>query len=160
MARIARGDRAPAFVLPSLAGGQVDLPGPAPLTLLAFTKASCPTCRWVAPFLQGLHERARGLTVVGVASDPVDEVRAFAEELGLGFPVAVESAPWEVSAAYGLTTVPTLILVDGDGTVLLASEGFARDDFLEIARTAGERSGTAPADPFPAGEAVPALRPG
>lgn len=160
MPPVAPGDRAPAFRLPSLGGGALDLPGAAPLTLLAFTKASCPTCRWALPFVQALHERARGLTVVGVASDPPAEARALAEELGLGFPVAVEGEPWEVSAAYGLTTVPTLVLVDGSGEVLFTSEGFSRDDFLEIARRAGERSGTAPADPFPAGEAVPPFRPG
>jgi peroxiredoxin len=110
--------------------------------------------------VQALHERAAGLAVVGVASDPPEEVRALAAEIGLTFPLAIESAPWEVSGAYGLSAVPTLVLVDRDGTVLLASAGFSRDDFLAIARIAGGRSGSAPADPFPEGAAVPAFRPG
>ncbi|MGQ0720627.1 MAG: peroxiredoxin family protein [Candidatus Eiseniibacteriota bacterium] len=153
MAELGPGAKAPAFHLPGLACRSVAVPGAAPLTLLAFTKASCPTCRWMFPFVQALHERAKGLAVVGVASDPVGEARAFVEELRLTFPIGVESAPWPVSAAYGLTSVPTLFLIE-TGTVRLASVGFSRSDFLEIA------SAAAAASPFPAGAAVPAFRPG
>jgi peroxiredoxin len=159
MAELGPGAKAPAFHLPGLAGGVVVVPGNAPLVLLAFTKASCPTCRWMFPFVQALHEGAKGLAVVGVASDPDGEARAFAEELGLTFPIGVENAPWPVSTAYGLATVPTLFLIE-TGTVRLASAGFSRSDFLEIASAAAQRAGGKPANPFPAGAAVPAFRPG
>lgn len=160
MSEVGPGQRAPSFRLPSLGGVAVAVPGGSPLTLLVFYKASCPTCEWALPFVQALHERADGLAVVGVASDAEDEARAFAEKLGLTFPVGVESEPWDVSAAYALTTVPTLFLVGESGKVLLTSPGFSRDDFLEVARRAAERSGGAPADPFPEGAEIPAFRPG
>jgi peroxiredoxin len=161
MEAVGPGDPAAAAELPCLGGGTVELPGGAPLTLLVFYKASCPTCRWALPFVQALHERAHGLTVVGIASeDDVDEAAAFAAELGLTFPIGLESAPWEVSAAYGLTTVPTLFLIDGAGRVKRVSPGFAKEDFLAAAAEAAALHGGAPADPFPEGAAVPEFRPG
>jgi peroxiredoxin len=154
------GSRAPAARLPGLDGAEVEIPGTAPLTLLVFLKASCPTCAFAAPFLQNLHARAKGLLVLGIASDTAADARSFAEGHGLRFPIAVESAPWETSAAYGLTTVPTLVLLGPDGFVEMFSEGFARDDFLAISRRAAEVAGGAAVSPFPDGEAVPAFRPG
>jgi peroxiredoxin len=159
MAELGPGANAPAFTLPGLTGGGVAVPGDAPLTLLTFYKASCPTCRWALPFVQALHERAAGLTVVGVASDGEPEARAFALELRLTFPIGIESPPWPVSAAYRLTTVPTVFLVDG-GAVRFASAGFVRDDFLRAAAVAAGRAGGPPANPFPEGAPVPAFRPG
>jgi thiol-disulfide isomerase/thioredoxin len=157
---VARGARAPSFPLPEIDGGALEIPGTAPLTLLVFLKASCPTCRWTLPFVRGLHERAAGLSVLPIASDSAEDARALSGELGPGIPVAVESEPWEVSAAYGLEVVPTLILVGESGRILLVSEGFVRDDFRAVAAEAARTSGAPPADPFPAGEAVPAFRPG
>lgn len=161
METVGPGHRAPVAELPRLGGGTVELPGGAPLTLLAFYKASCPTCRWAMPFVQTLHERARGLTVVGIASeDDASEAAVFAQELGLTFPIGLESAPWDVSRAYALSTVPTLFLVDGAGRVKRASPGFAKEDFRAVAAEAAALHGGAPADPFPEGVAVPEFRPG
>lgn len=160
MPEIAPGAAAPTARLPGLRGGEIRVPGGVGLTLLAFYKGACPTCRWAMPFVQSLHDRAAGLHVIGVASDDAGHARAFAKELGLTFPIAIESAPWETSGAYGLTTVPTLFLVEAGGEVVVTSPGFARDDFLDIAKRAAEISGGEPADPFPEGEAVPVFRPG
>lgn len=145
--------------LPGLAGGEIPIPGDAPLTLLVFFKSSCPTCRWALPFVQALHEHAAGLTVVGVAEDDEDEARELADELGLTFPIALESAPWSVSAAWDLTTVPTVFLVE-DETVTIVSPGFSRDDLLFVARRAAARSRGAPVDPFGGDTTIPIFRPG
>jgi len=161
MAELVPGTKAPPATLPRLSGGEVALPGSSPLTLLAFYKASCPTCRWAAPFVQSLHAKTKGgsLAVVGVAEDDEDTARQFADELGLDFPIAVETEPWAVSTSYGLATVPTFFLVDNEGEILLTSPGFARDDLREVARRAAELSGGEPADPFD-GADVPPFRPG
>lgn len=155
------GAAAPRARLPRLGGGTVELPGAAPLSLLVFWKSSCPTCRWALPYFEALHAgtAGTGFSVVGVAEDSEADAAAVAAELGLTLPVAVEPEPWATSAAYDLMTVPTLVLVDGEGRVILTSPGFAKDDVLEIARQAAALRGTAPVDPF-RGEDVPAYRPG
>ncbi|MBZ0268958.1 TlpA family protein disulfide reductase, partial [bacterium] len=163
MSELAPGTKAPAFTLPALDGsGDVDGPVRGPLTLLLFAKASCPTCRWVMPTFQTLHERTAGgsLHVLGIFQDDPDVERAAAAELGVTFPVAVEETPWAVAEAYGLTTVPTFYLLDEHGKVLVTSPGFSRDDLLEAPRRAADLDGGDVASPFPEGMEVPAYRPG
>jgi peroxiredoxin len=134
-------------------------PGRGVHTLLLFTKSSCPTCRWAAPFFRRLAEAAPdGLRLIGIAQDDAEDERAFADEPGLPYPIALESSPWPTSAAYGLTTVPSAVLVDPEGAVILRSDGFARDDLNDAVRRAAEASGSPV--PVPFGEDVPAFRPG
>ena len=74
--------------------------------------------------------------------------------------MSVESAPWNTSVSYGLSTVPTLFLVDADGEVLFSSPGLSRDDLLEAANRAAALSGGEPANPFPEDAKIPPFRPG
>ena len=83
MTEFAAGAEAPRFTLPGRSGGDVAVPGDAPLTFLVVYKASCPTCRWALPLVQSLHEKVEGISVVGVASDTAEDTEAFAAELGL-----------------------------------------------------------------------------
>lgn len=163
MAELATGSVAPVAELPSASagpGGVVTIPGSAPKTLVAFLKSSCPTCQWALPWVQRMHESAAdaGLRVVAVAEDDAADARALVDAFGLTFEVGVESEPWAVSAAYGLSIVPTFFLVDEAGLVEMASPGFARDDLLDAVRRAAEQKGVAPPRPFP--EDLPAFRPG
>jgi hypothetical protein len=70
----------------------------------------------------------------------------------------VESEPWALSEAYGLSTVHTFFLVDEGGVVEMASPAFSRDDLLECARRAAEAAGVTAPKPFP--DDLPAFRPG
>jgi len=153
------GDLAPVATLPRLGGGELTLPGSSPLTLLAFFKSTCPTCATALPLVRFLHERAPdGFRVVGVAQDEEPAAQALADVLGLAFPIALEGVPWEVSARYGLVTVPTLFLVGADGRILLTSPGLARDEIREIGRRAADVGGE-PVDPIIDAE-LPAFVPG
>jgi thiol-disulfide isomerase/thioredoxin len=146
-----------------LGGGAISFPAPAAsFALLVFFKTSCPTCRWALPFFENLHRSSKSdvLQVIAVAEDEESDVVSLANELGLTFPIALEPAPYETSAAYGLTTVPTLFLVRKDGVVELSSAGFARDEILEMISCAAARAGAKPISPFPEGAEIPAFRPG
>jgi thiol-disulfide isomerase/thioredoxin len=137
----------------------VALPGDAPLNFLAFFKSTCPTCATALPFVRALHEQAPpGFRVVGIAQDEEPAAQALAEVLGLAFPIGLESVPWQVSASYGLVTVPTFFLVDGEGEVLVTSPGLARDELRAIGRRAAEAGGE-PIDPILDPE-LPAFVPG
>jgi peroxiredoxin len=156
---LAPGAQAPVATLPRLGGGELTLPGSAPLTVLAFFKSTCPTCGTALPFLRALHERApEGFEVFGVAQDEEPAARALAEVLGLGFPIGLESVPWEVSARYGLLTVPTIFLVDAAGEILMTSPGLARDELRAMGRRAADLGGD-PIDPIH-DEELPAFVPG
>lgn len=157
------GHRAPDFNLPRLkkAAGQstVDLPGllqggPA---LLAFFKASCPVCQMTLPFLERVHRgRAPGsLEVYGVSQDDAETTAEFAAEFGITFPMLLdtEESGYPASNAYGLSHVPSLFLVQRDGTIAWSLEGFNKREFVAVAGQAG-------VNPFQPGENVPEWKAG
>jgi peroxiredoxin len=111
--------RAPEFSLPSVAGDRVRLAdlrerGPA---VLLFVSEECPTClltlRRLAPLVSDLTEA--GVRVAAVFEDPVEVAARVARRTGFGGAVLSEPAPYEVSRAYSLQSLPTAVLVDRDG---------------------------------------------
>jgi peroxiredoxin len=152
------GVRAPGFQLCGLEGETHSLEqllagGPA---LLAFFKVSCPVCQFTLPFLERLHHGGGGrLQIVGVSQDKAPGTRSFNAEFGVTFPTLLDSAAenYPASNAFGIHTVPTLFLVERDGSISLASAGFSRRDLEEI----GRRTGVAP---FLPGERIPDYKPG
>jgi hypothetical protein len=67
---------------------------------------------------------------------------------------------YPASNAYGLTSVPTIFMIDTDGTVRVSSMGFVRDDLERLAAELAERRKITPAALFGTNETVPANRPG
>src|SRR5215831_16457223 len=96
--------------------------GPA---LLAFFKIGCPVCQFTFPFLERLFQRYKSATfsMVGISQNGPEQTLKFNQEYGVTFPVLLdeESKGYVVSNAYGLTSVPTIFLVDTDGSVLVSS---------------------------------------
>ena len=110
---------APEFSLPSVAGDPVRLAdlherGPA---LLLFVSEECPTCaltlRRLAPLMSELT--GAGLSVAAVFEDPLDVAARVARRTGFAGAVLSEPAPYEVSRAYELDSLPTAVLVDRSG---------------------------------------------
>jgi peroxiredoxin len=110
---------APEFALPSMAGGAVSLAdlhesGPA---LLLFVSEECPTCaltlRRLAPLVS---EIARvGVVVAAVFEDSLEVAARMARRTGFPGVVLSEPAPYDVSRAYSLQSLPTAVLVDRSG---------------------------------------------
>ena len=163
---IAPGAPAPAFELAaSGAGGDVvsleELTSSGP-ALLAFFKTSCPVCGLSFPLWAELGRRyGAAVELAGISQDPLAVARRWLDELGFAAPVLDDSGGFAVSAAYGIETVPTLVLVDKAGEVLAASQGWDRDRAnawdAQLAELAGVPS---PAPLSTAGDGRPALRPG
>jgi peroxiredoxin len=110
---------APEFSLPSVAGDPVRLSdlhadGPA---LLLFVSEECPTClltlRRLAPLVSELTEA--GVSVAAVFEDPLEVAARMARRTGFDGVVLAEPSPYEVSRAYALESLPTVVLVDRDG---------------------------------------------
>jgi len=156
------GLRAPDFTLARLdsaAPGNADLGtllsgGP---VLLAFFKSTCPVCQMTLPFLERIHRgRAPGsLEIYGVSQDDPETTKEFAGEFGISFPMLLdtEESGYPASNAYGLSHVPTLFLVERDGTIVWSLEGFNKKEFLAVAGRVGVY-------PFRPGENVPEWKAG
>jgi peroxiredoxin len=164
MILIETGNVAPAFSLKGLDGKEYSLrslmrKGP---LVAAFFKISCPVCQFTFPFLERLHKRygGDGVTFLGISQDDARDTKDFAKEYGVTFPMALDEKDYPASNAYGITNVPTIFLIDTDGTVRVSCMGFDKKDLETIASHLAERRNIAPAELFRPDETVPANKPG
>ncbi|MBX0329630.1 TlpA family protein disulfide reductase [Oscillochloris sp. ZM17-4] len=113
---------APDFALDSLGGGQVRLSEQRGSVVLVNIWASwCGPCRAEMPAIQRLYaaESGRGLQILAVNStvqDSADAARAFAEELGLSFPILIDG-DGAVTTAYRVQALPSTFVIDRAGVV-------------------------------------------
>jgi peroxiredoxin len=147
------GVRAPSIDLPDAVTGQpvVDPWREGPV-VLAFFKTTCPVCQMAAPKVQALADG--GVRVVAVGEDPPPAIQAYADQYGQKVTTLSESAPYPASDAFGIDTVPTLFLLDEDGTVRDAVVSWDRNGWNRFAEAAG---GTDVSDE---GDGLPPFRPG
>jgi peroxiredoxin len=144
--QVAAGAQAPGFRLPGLDGSTRSLQdilagGPA---LLAFYKISCPVCQLTAPFLERLAVNST-IQVIGISQDAAGPTHGFTQRFGLTFPNLLDSSEegYAASNAYGITSVPSLFLVERNGILTRSFQGFSKRDFEEI----GARAGASPFGP-------------
>jgi peroxiredoxin len=151
------GQKAPPFTLADMGGVRVSLAGllTAGPVVLGFFKVSCPVCQYAFPFLERLHRGPAGLRFVGISQDPPAATDYFLKDYGITFPTLIDDSAnrYAASNAFRISTVPSIFLIEPDGTIGEAADGFDKA-FLE---RLGERAGRAP---FEAGDNVPAFRPG
>ena len=128
----------------------------------AFFKVSCPVCQFTFPFLERLYKRygGDGVTFLGISQDDARATQNFAKEYGMTFPLLLDDNGYPVSNAYGLTNVPTIFLIDTDGTVKVSSMGFDKKDLENIAAHLAERKKISLAPLFRPDEVIPANKPG
>src|SRR5271170_2899107 len=150
MTHITAGKSAPEFSLNSIDGQQHSLSqalqhGP---VVLAFFKISCPICQFTFPYLQRLADRytGDGITFWGVSQDDAKSTAKFNLEYGVKFPTLLDSQGYPVSNLYGLTSVPTILLVAPDRKVAVSGIGFAKADLEEIS---DELAGYRKTEPIP-----------
>lgn len=164
MSNIVPGNAAPNFSLTSLEGKEFSLhsalkKGP---VVLSFFKVSCPVCKFTFPFLQRVFKQYGDseVTFLAVSQDDASASRDFAHEFGITFPVLPDAEGYPVSNAYGLTSVPTFFLINPDGKVQIASEGFGKAEIEAIADALADRRNLTRAPVFRTDESIPAHKPG
>jgi peroxiredoxin len=158
MAALTPGTKAPAVELSKLGGGTFSLGsslsrGP---VALAFFKVSCPVCQYAFPYFDRIANllNGKGLTVVGISQDSGPDTAEFAKRFGVHFPIALDDTNrYPVSNAYGLTNVPTLFIVQEDGTISHTIISWSRED-MESLYSEFRDSQNATAKLFPPGENV------
>ena len=145
-AMLEAGGRAPSFELKSLAGEKRSLEdilakGPA---LLAFYKVSCLVCQLAFPYLERLSAGS-SLQIVGISQDDDRSTQGFNQRFGVTFPTLLDQSKenYPASNSYGITSVPSLFLVEKDGGIAQAFSGFSKRDLEAV----GERAGVKPFRP-------------
>jgi len=133
------GKPAPAFTLPVVLNGEGKMlslgqfQGSA--VVLDFWASWCHPCQLEAPVVNKLSQRfrERGLVVVGVdTSEPNGQEpgRAWAQEHGLSYPIVFDVDD-KTATRYGVSNMPTLVVISRSGKVTAVREGLTNDSELE-----------------------------
>lgn len=114
--------RAPDFELQTVDGataGITDFRGK--VVLLNFWATWCPPCKAEMPDLNALHRShgdTRGFTVVGInLEETASDVRDFAAQHQLAFPLLLDSDGQVTSKLFAIRTLPTSMIIDRDGFI-------------------------------------------
>lgn len=104
------------------------------VVVLDFWATWCPPCRAEIPGFVELQKKyqAQGVAVIGVSVDQAsaDTVKAFAEKLGINYPVVLTDA--KIEAAYGgVDGLPTTFVIDRSGRIVKQYLGFTEKSEIE-----------------------------
>ncbi len=137
------GRDAPELALPLVANGDTLATGKQTVTmsdlrghavLLDFWATWCGPCRSQAPIVERVARRwhDEGVVVVGVNTDTPGQgdPAGFAAAYGLSYPIA-RDAEGEAARAYGIDSLPTLVIVSRAGKVVAVRTGTTDGDEID-----------------------------
>jgi cytochrome c biogenesis protein CcmG/thiol:disulfide interchange protein DsbE len=127
------GARAPDFNLQSIDGNTVSLSDyRGKVVVLNFWATWCTPCLAEMPALEHVYQtqRDRGLVVIGVdVQEPAEKVRAFLPQVGVTFPIVLDSDT-ALAQRYRATGLPATFIVDRQGSVRDIRIGPYTEDML------------------------------
>jgi thiol-disulfide isomerase/thioredoxin len=107
------------------------------VVLLDFWATWCAPCREAIPHLINLQKtyQEKGVEVIGMSVDrgDVETVRRFVKSMDIPYPIML--TPEEVSRNYGVTALPTTIIIDKEGKVRQKLLGFNAEISKQITST-------------------------
>lgn len=137
------GQQAPNFTLVDLKGNKVSLDSyRGKAVVVDFWATWCGPCRIEIPWLIALNKKyaSQGLTVLGVATDPIDTgtgeknphdaVAKFAAQHGMDYTILLATNP-VVNQYGGIDSVPTTFFINRSGKVVASTVGLAPQSDIE-----------------------------
>ena len=144
------------FTLTDDAGTERTFPTGRP-SLLCFLHEECATCALSIPLIEDVHRAFGSAVDVWAIGQDTPGNAMLIERHGFTLPMLDDDA-LAVSFAYGLDTVPSIFLADGEGHELRSFIGFGRDDWQGV--VAELASITSLPEPDIAWDDLPESRPG
>ena len=104
------------------------------VTLLDFWATWCGPCRQTLPIVGRLYEKlsSRGFEVIGVSTEQLSVLEQFYKEHPSPYPL-YRDATQEMNRRYGVSAIPTLMLLDENGYIQKVWPGVPSDKALEKA---------------------------
>ena len=129
---------APDFTLKTLDGQELTLSKlKGKVVLLDFWATWCAPCREAIPHLINLQKthQEKGVEVIGMSVDKgdVETVRRFVKSMDIPYPIII--TPEEVSRNFGVTALPTTIIIDKEGKIRQKLLGFTSEISKQITST-------------------------
>jgi peroxiredoxin len=86
------------------------------------------------PFLERIHA-AGAARIFGISQNDAADTREFNEEFGVTFPTLLDSEDegFPASNDYGISSVPTMFLVEPGGAITQVMEGWRKRDIEALA---------------------------
>ena len=105
--------------------------------MLALYRAGCPVCQLTLPYLERISKGS--LQVLAISQDDPALTERFRKTFGLSLRTLLdrEEDGYPVSNAFGIAHVPSLFLVEPDGTLSLADSGFRKAQLEQLGSRAG-----------------------
>lgn len=119
--------------------------GPA---LLLFFRAGCRRCEGLLGLVAGIGRRARGLTVIGVSQETIEDTAELLNRIRVRLPVVIDDRPYRATAAFGIGLLPAAVLIEED-QVSWVSEGCGEDALAELVVRIGQWTGGAGVEMHP-----------
>ncbi len=125
---VAAGDKMPGFAVASIKDPVLRIDSASyngRAVLIDFWATWCPPCREELPHIEKLWKdnKDRGLVVMAVTTDDLATVAKFRAEQNAQLPMFLDEDR-KMSRAFGITGLPTTIVVGKDGKVLYSSIGY------------------------------------
>ena len=104
------------------------------IVLLDFWASWCGPCRIDLPHIEALQREysREDLIVLGINSESAPLARSFMQQQGYSFPSLVDEG-YEVSRQYQATSLPTIVIVDREGSIAAYLVGLQREGDLHRA---------------------------
>lgn len=133
---LGEGDTAPDVLLLMTDGEQRALSSyRGKVVVLDFWATWCAPCRFTMPKMIDFHNRHKGenVEVISVAVDVTsrEEIDQFIKEMGVNYPIAVDSNA-EVKKAFEIKNLPTLFVIGKEGNILLRMEGYDPQNTIQM----------------------------
>lgn len=127
------GDQAPAFRAQSTSNDEVAMDAePGKVVVMDFFATWCGPCVRASPYVQALHERYADDPRVEIIAVHYDDNYAkghpgdYAAEHGYTFTIVPDGA--DVRRQYGVSRIPTFLIVDQQGEIVHRQTGFSSSD--------------------------------